>query len=109
MTQENDDENAPKEDEIPINLTPEYTCNNFSNFDKANRTLSLISEQPKMEIYGEDPDVTQLEMDISSASISLPFSQSSNSKKRQLILLNENLDDHSIISDVMSCLPQNGF
>jgi hypothetical protein len=103
LKQEKDDDQAKNEKEIPINLTPEFTFNNLPDFVKANRSLLPSSDQLKTErMHREDPDVTQLEIDISSASLTAPYSQNSNVKKRQLILLNENLDDHSIISNVMS-------
>ena len=107
LTEENYYEQPPKQNEIPINLTPEYTCNNLSSFEKANGNFLLISEQLKTEMNGGDPDVTQLEIDISSTSISIPYNHNSNVKKRQLILLSENSDDHSIISDIMAYSLQN--
>lgn len=106
--QENDGEGARKEVEIPINLTPEYTFNNLPSFEKTNTNSLLFSEQLKTEkMQGEDPDVTQLEIDIGSATLSVPCSQNTNIKKRQLILLNENLDDNSILSHMMAYSPQN--
>lgn len=77
------------------------------NFEKSSGNLLLVSEQLKAEMYEEDPDVTQLEIDISSTSISIPYNHDSNFKKRQLILLSEYLDDHSIVSDDMVYSPQN--
>lgn len=101
--QEKDGEGARKEVEIPINLTPEYTFNNLPSFEKTNTSSLLSSQQLKTEkMQGEDPDVTQLEIDIGSTVLSVPCSQNSNIKKRQLILLNDNLDDNSIISHVMA-------
>ena len=48
------------------------------------RNPDAINAQVKVD----DPDVTQLEIDINCTSIS----SSQNTKKRQLILINENLD-----------------
>jgi len=107
FTQENYYEQPLKQNEIPINLTPEYTCSNLSSFEKAHGNLLLISEQIKTDMNEGDPDVTQLEIDISSTSISVPYIHNGNVKKRQLILLSENSDDHSIISDIMAYSPQN--
>lgn len=107
---ESDNYQGRIENNTPINLTPENTYNNFNLliFEKPNKELLPPPKRIiKEETPKEDPDVTQLEIDISSASLSATCSQNSNFKKRQLILSNEALDGQSLISEIISYSPHN--
>lgn len=105
MTHENINYQAKKESDYNKQFTPEYTISYEPNVDDK---FTRFAQQPttkraETEIPCEDPDVTQLEIDINSASLtsSTAFSQNNNSKKRQLINITENLKDYSILSDVV--------
>ena len=78
------------------NLTPEFSYPVVSEFgDKNNNSIiynDLISERRHIFIEEKDPDVTQLEIDVNSTSIS----NSQNSKKRQLIVMNDNIHIQSL-------------
>ena len=78
-------------------LTPEYSCIDLQKSEDVMKFSipQLNEESNKVNlISNEDPDVTQLEIDINTATISISGSQ--NFKKRQLIDLNENTDSNSI-------------
>lgn len=83
--------------------TPENTIASLHNdklitsIQKDDFTDDLKNEGDKQYIEVEDPDITQLEIDVKSTSIT----NTQNIKKRQLILTTDNLDYYSFQSDVM--------
>lgn len=69
----------------------------ITSIQKDDFTDDLKNEGDKQYIEVEDPDITQLEIDVKSTSIT----NTQNIKKRQLILTTDNLDYYSFQSDVM--------
>ena len=67
------------------------------NIEKDDFTDDLKNEGNKQYIGVEDPDITQLEIDVKSTSIT----NTQNIKKRQLIVTTDNLDYYSFQPDVM--------
>jgi hypothetical protein len=109
LTPENNSYQAKKDSYDIKQFTPEYTITDAPNLDKVNHYFLSSTKQAETEIPCEDPDVTQLEIDINSASLtpSTTLSQNNTSKKRQLINMSENLKDYSIVSDVIAHSSQN--
>lgn len=78
-------------------FSPELSCPINSDFKKE---IDILPHQYELFPNDErDPDVTQLEIDISSASIS----NSQLSKKRQLIVMTDNIDIESMHSNSLNC------
>ena len=81
-------------------MTPDFTCPTLPALDKKKDLIVQNNELfSGMRPEERDPDLTQLEIEISSTSIS----SSQNLKKRQLVTINDNSDIHSIQVNDLGC------